>query len=67
VRLEPSKIVRRQIEFQEIAQAAIDRVEILPRAIRRDVAGTAIEMLRVRRIERSLGLKYVHGGASSGN
>ena len=41
MRLEPAKIVRRQIERQQIAQAAIDGVEVLSRAIRRDVVGAA--------------------------
>src|SRR5665647_3749046 len=41
MRLQPAEIIRLQIEFQKIAQAAIDGVEVLPGAIRRDVVGAA--------------------------
>ena len=47
VRLKPAKIIRFQIKLQQIAQAAIDGVEILPGAIRRDVIGAAIEIGRL--------------------
>ena len=41
MRLQPAKITRLKIQREKIAQAAIDFVEILPRAIRRDVIGAA--------------------------
>jgi hypothetical protein len=47
MRFQPAKIIRFQIRLQEIAQAAIDQVEILACAIRRDVVGTANGFLRV--------------------
>ena len=46
MRLEPPKIIRLQIYPEKIAQAAIDRVEILPGTIRCDVIGAAIGTLR---------------------
>jgi hypothetical protein len=46
MRLEPPKIIRFQINLEKIAEAAIDRIEILPRAIRCDVIGAAIEIPR---------------------
>ena len=52
MRLQPSKIVRLEIKSDKIAQAAVDRVEILAGAIRRDVTGAAI--LRLRVAERSV-------------
>jgi len=56
MRLQPAKIVRFQIKPQQIAQAAIDCVEILTRAIRRDVIGAP----RLRADERFLGRRRVH-------
>ena len=47
MRLQPPKIIRLQIKLEQIAQAAIDRIEILPGAIRREMIGAAIEILRV--------------------
>ena len=41
MRLQTAKIVRRQIKRQQIAQAAVDGVEILSGAVRRDVIGAA--------------------------
>src|SRR5581483_2906431 len=38
---EARKIVSRKIEPQQIAQGPVDGVEILPRAVRRDVIGAA--------------------------
>ena len=39
VRLQAAKIFRGEIKRQQLAQAAIERVEILPRAVGRDIAG----------------------------
>ena len=44
MRLEPREIVRRQIKREQIAQAAVDGVEILSRTIGRDVIGAATRM-----------------------
>ena len=41
MRFQPPKILRLQIKPEQIAQAAIDRIEILSRAVRRDVKRTA--------------------------
>jgi hypothetical protein len=41
MRFQPAKIIRLQIEPEQIAQAAVDRIEILSRAIGRDVIGAA--------------------------
>jgi hypothetical protein len=40
MRLQPPKIVRRQIKPDQIAQAAIDGVEIFTRAIQCEMIGT---------------------------
>jgi hypothetical protein len=45
MRFQPSEIGRLQIKLEKIAQAAVDRVEILSGAIRRDVIGAAIDIL----------------------
>jgi hypothetical protein len=58
MRLQPPNIVWLEIESDEIAQAAVDRVEILAGAIRRDVAGAAV--LRWRGAQRSLRCRCVH-------
>jgi hypothetical protein len=42
MRLELPKMIRLQIYPEKIAQAAIDRVEILPGAIRCDMIGAAL-------------------------
>jgi hypothetical protein len=47
MRFQPPEIVRLQIGLQQIAQAAIDGVEILAGAIRRDVIGAANGILRL--------------------
>ena len=47
MRLKPPKIVRLQIELEQTAQAAIDRIKILSGTIRRQMVGAAIEILRV--------------------
>jgi len=39
MRLKPAQVGRLQIEPEQVAQAAIDGIEILSRAIRRDVIG----------------------------
>ncbi len=41
MRPEPLEIVRRKIEREQIAQAAISSVKVLPGAVRRDVIGAA--------------------------
>ena len=58
MRLQPAEIVRLQIKPEQIAQAAIERIEILTRAVRRDVIGAAA--LRLRVDERFLGWRRVH-------
>jgi hypothetical protein len=63
--LEPPKITRLKIYPEKIAQAAIDRVEILTGTIRCDVTGAAIEILRFRRVERCLKWRRVHVGPCS--
>jgi hypothetical protein len=59
MRFQPAKIIRLEIRLQQIAQAAVYRIEILARAIRRDVVGTARERLRF--LERFGRRKRVHG------
>jgi hypothetical protein len=44
MRFQPSEIGRLQIKSEKIAQAAVDGVEVLPGAIRRDVIGAAIDI-----------------------
>ena len=39
MRLQPPKILRLQIQPEQIAQAPVDSIKILPRAIRRDARG----------------------------
>ena len=46
MRLQLAEIVRLQIMREQIAQAAVDGVEILSRAIRRDVIGAAAQLRR---------------------
>jgi hypothetical protein len=58
MRFQPAKIIRLKIQLQKIAQAAIPCIKILPGAIRRDVSGAAIGILRFR--ERLLRSKRVH-------
>ena len=41
MRFQPRKIIRFQVDPEQVAQARIDRVEILARAIARDVVGAA--------------------------
>ncbi|MGA7995535.1 MAG: hypothetical protein WCA28_11555, partial [Bradyrhizobium sp.] len=41
MRFQPPEILRLQVQPEQIAQAAIDRIEILPRAVRRNVKGAA--------------------------
>jgi hypothetical protein len=60
MRLEPSKIIRLQIQLEKVAQAAIYSVEILPGAIRRDVMGATIAFLRCSLVERFLRVGRVH-------
>jgi len=50
MRLQPPEIVRFQIKRQQVAQAPIDGVEILARAIRRDVICAAFAAASVLRI-----------------
>ena len=54
MRLEAGKIIRHEIELQQIAQAAIDGVEVLSRTIRRDVIGAAPRGLHACFLLRSL-------------
>jgi hypothetical protein len=58
MRLQPSKIIRLEIKLEQAAQAAIDRIKILPGAIRRDMIGAAIEILCV--VERFGRSRCVH-------
>ena len=58
MRLEPPEIVRLEIKREQAAQAAIDRIKIPPGAIRREMIGAAIGILRV--FERFLGGRRVH-------
>jgi hypothetical protein len=60
MRLEPPEIIRRQVQLEKIAQAAVYGVEILPGAIRRDVVGAAIEILLCGLVERFLRVGRVH-------
>ena len=55
VRLQPLEIVGGQIEPQQIVQAAIGGVKILPGAVRRDVVGTATRDGRLRLFRRCPG------------
>jgi hypothetical protein len=48
VRFQVAEIFRREIKRQQIAQAAIERVEILPRAVGRDIAEAATLILENR-------------------
>ena len=50
MRFEPLKIIRFEIDMEKLAQAAIDRVEILSRAIRRDEVGAAAGFRCFRRV-----------------
>ena len=43
VRIQPAEIVRQKIKREQIAQAAIDGVEIRTRTVGRDVIGTAAQ------------------------
>jgi hypothetical protein len=65
MRLELPKIIRLQIYPEKIAQAAIDRVEILTGTIRCDMIGAAIGTLRFSLVERCRRLRRVHVGPSS--
>ena len=47
MRLQLLEIVRLQIKREQTAQAAVDRIKILPGTIRRQMVGAAIEILRV--------------------
>jgi hypothetical protein len=60
MRLEPPEIIRLQVQLEKIAQAVIYSVEILPGAIRRDVTGAAIEILRCGLVERLFRVGRVH-------
>src|SRR5713101_1621677 len=60
MRLQPSKIIRLEIKSDKIAQTAVDRVEVLAGAIRRDVIGAAFKMLRFGLVERFVGWNRVH-------
>ena len=60
MRFEPPKIVRRQIELQQIAQAAIDQVEVQSGAIRRDMIGAVAEIRRRGDVERCRSVRRVH-------
>jgi hypothetical protein len=57
---QPLKIVRLQIKPEQIAQAAIHGIEILPRAIRRDMVGAAPDVLRLGLVERFVRGARVH-------
>src|SRR6266446_7772465 len=61
MRLQPSKIIRLEIKPEQVAQAAVDRVEILSGAIRRDVIGAAL----LRAAERSAQWRCMHFGPLS--
>ena len=50
MRLEMAEIVRLEIMREQVAQAAVDGVEILSRAIRRDVIGAAAQLRRDSRL-----------------
>src|SRR6266566_956378 len=63
MRLQPPKIIWLEIKSDKIAQAAVDRVEILAGAIRRDVVGAAILGLGV--AERSVQWRCMHIGPLS--
>ncbi len=63
MRLEPLKIVRFEIELEKIAQAAIDRIEILPRTVPGDEIGAAIRVRRRGLVERCLRLRRMHAGS----
>ena len=60
MRLEPPEIVRRQIELQQLAQAAIDQVEVLSGAVRREMIGAAAEVWRRGDVERYWSVRRVH-------
>ncbi len=60
MRLEPPKIVRRQIELQQITQAAVDQVEVLTGAVRRDAIGAVAEVRRCCNVERCRSVRRVH-------
>ena len=55
MRRQPAKIFRRQVMAEQIAQAAVDGIEILPRTIGRDVIGAAARIGRRVRVRRRLG------------
>src|SRR5260370_35193760 len=58
MRFQPSKIIRLEIKSDKMPQAAVDRVEILSGAIRRDMVGAVL--LRLRAAERSAQWRRVH-------
>ena len=60
MRFQPLKIVRLQIKPEQIAQAAIHGIEILARAIRRDMVGAALAILRLGLVERLMRGRRVH-------
>jgi hypothetical protein len=62
MRFQPSKIIRIEIKSDKIAQAAVDRVEVLADAIRRDMVGAVL--LRLRAAERSAQWRRVHFSTS---
>jgi hypothetical protein len=47
MRFEPLKIIGLQIKREQTAQAAIDRIKILPGAIQGEMTRATIEILRV--------------------
>src|SRR6266702_3296609 len=63
MRLQPPKIIWLEIKSDKIAQAAVDRIEILACAIRRDVVGAAILGFRV--AKRSVRWRCIHIGPLS--
>src|ERR1700723_3697024 len=58
MRLELPKIIRLQIELEQTAQAAVDRIKILSGTIQRQMIGAAIEILRI--VERFWRGRCVH-------
>ena len=61
MRLQPSKIIWFKIQSEKIAQAAVDGVEILARAIGRDMIGGAADILGFSVVERFVRWNRVHG------
>ncbi len=67
VGLEPAKVIGLQIEPEQVAQAAIDGIEILSRTIRRDVIGAMLRIVRRGGAGRGVGRRRVHGGPRFGS